>query len=128
VSASPSPDAVIPRVGANVDYFGLAVMRQLESLGVQVFNPSSSIEISRDKMYTHQVLAAAGIPIPKSVLSRHPFDLPYIESHFTYPLILKLTSGSKGDAVWKVDSRQSLVELMQTLDTTKPIIFQEFPR
>jgi hypothetical protein len=91
------PDAVIPRVGANVDYFGLAVMRQLESLGVKVFNPSASIEISRDKMYTHQVLAAAGIPIPKSVLSRWPFDSSYIERHFGYPVILKSTSGSKAN-------------------------------
>ena len=120
------PDAVIPRVGANVDYFGLAVMRQLESLGVKVFNPSASIEISRDKMYTHQVLAAAGIPIPKSVLSRWPFDPLYIERHFGYPVILKSTSGSKGDAVWKIDSRQELTEVIAKLDTSRPLIFQEF--
>ena len=122
------PDAVIPRVGANVDYFGLAVMRQLESLGVKVFNPSASIEISRDKMYTHQVLAAAGIPIPKSVLSRWPFDSAYIERHFGYPVILKSTSGSKGDAVWKVDSREELSALVATLDLSRPLIFQEFLR
>jgi gamma-F420-2:alpha-L-glutamate ligase len=120
------PDCVIPRVGANVDYFGLAVMRQLESFGVKVFNPSASIEISRDKMYTHQVLAAAGLPIPKSVLSKWPFDVAHIESEFSYPVIMKLTSGSKGDAVWKIDSRQELIDCMATLDTTKPIIFQEF--
>ena len=120
------PDAVIPRVGANVDYFGLAVMRQLETLGVKVFNPSASIEISRDKLYTHQVLAAAGIPIPKSVLSRWPFDYTYIERHFGYPVILKATSGSKGDAVWKIDSREQLTELMSGLDTSRPLIFQEF--
>ena len=120
------PDAVIPRVGANVDYFGLAVMRQLETLGVKVFNPSASIEISRDKLYTHQVLAAAGIPIPKSVLSRWPFDYTYIERHFGYPVILKATSGSKGDAVWKIDSREQLTDLMAALDTSRPLIFQEF--
>ena len=120
------PDAVIPRVGANVDYFGLAVMRQLESLGVKVFNPSASIEISRDKMYTHQVLAAAGIPIPKSVLSRWPFDRDYIERHFGYPVILKSTSGSKGDAVWKVDDGEQLHTVIAGLDTSRPLIFQEF--
>ena len=49
------PDCVIPRVGAVVDYFGLAIMRQLETLGVLMFNPTPSIEISRDKLYTHQV-------------------------------------------------------------------------
>ena len=120
------PDAVIPRVGANVDYFGLSVMRQLEQWGIKVYNPSASIEISRDKLYTHQILAANGLPIPKSVLSRSPFDLEYIEKHFDYPIILKLTSGSKGDAVWKLDNTRELTELISTLDTSRPIIFQEF--
>lgn len=46
------PDCIIVRVGATVDYFGVAVIRQLEKLGVVVLNPSQSIEISSDKLYT----------------------------------------------------------------------------
>jgi len=122
----PLPDVVIPRVGANVDYFGLAVLRQLESRGVCVLNPSSAIEISRDKLYTHQILSGAGIPIPKSLLSRWPFDVDFIERRIDYPVIVKLLSSSKGEAVWKVDNRQELISLVETLDTKKPIIFQQF--
>ena len=96
------PAAVIPRVGANVDYFGLAVLRQLEALGVRVYNPVNAIEVSRDKLYTHQVLSSHGLPIPKTVLSRFPFEYDYIESHFAYPLIVKMASGSRGEQVWKV--------------------------
>lgn len=59
----PLPDCVIPRVGAAVDYFGLAIMRQLETLNVLVFNPSPAIEIARDKLYTHQIMATNGIPM-----------------------------------------------------------------
>jgi len=123
----PLPDCVIPRVGAVVDYFGLAIMRQLETLGVKMFNPTPSIEISRDKLYTHQVLATNGVSIPKSVLCKKPVEYELIRRHFGYPVIVKLTSGSKGEAVWKVDSEKDLKELMRTLDdNTKPIIFQEF--
>ena len=120
------PDCVIPRVGANVDYFGLAVLRQLEALGVLVFNPVNAIEISRDKLYTHQVLSAHGIPIPQTVLSRFPFEYDYIERHFTYPLIVKLASGSRGEAVWKLDSRAELSALLERVDKSKPMIVQEF--
>ena len=120
------PDAVIPRVGANVDYFGLAVLRQLEALDVLVFNPVNAIEISRDKLYTHQVLSAHGIPIPQTVLSRIPFEYDYIEQHFSYPLIVKLASGSRGEAVWKLDSRDELSALVRRVDKSKPMIVQEF--
>ena len=120
------PDCVIPRVGANVDYFGLAVLRQLEALGVLVFNPVNAIEISRDKLYTHQVLSAHGIPIPQTVLSRFPFEYDYIEQHFQYPLIVKLASGSRGEAVWKLDSRAELSALLERVDKTRPMIVQEF--
>ena len=46
------PDCIIPRVGASVDYFGLAVIRQLEKMGAMILNEISSIEISRDKLTT----------------------------------------------------------------------------
>lgn len=123
----PLPDCVIPRVGAAVDYFGVAVMRQLQMLGVLMFNPPDSIEVSRDKLYTHQVMAAKGVPIPKTVLGKKPFQYEFIKQHFGYPLIVKLASGSKGEAVWKVDSEEELRQLSKSFeDSTKPVIFQEF--
>ena len=65
------PAAVVPRVGANVDYFGLAVLRQLEALGVRVFNPVNAIEVSRDKLYTHQVLSDARAGHPAHAAQPH---------------------------------------------------------
>lgn len=54
----------------------------------------------------------AGVPIPKSVLGRKPIEYPFIQKHFGYPVIVKLTSGSKGDAVWKVDNEDELKNLV----------------
>jgi len=64
----PLPDFVIPRMGAGTTYFALAVIRQLEGLGVYTVNSSSSIEIVRDKLYTQQILAKNNLPIPKVCL------------------------------------------------------------
>jgi hypothetical protein len=83
------PDAIFVRVGANVGYFGLAVIRQLEQLGVLMFNTLRSIEISRDKMLQMQHLAAHGLPIPKTILAKFPIDLQLIQREFQYPIIIK---------------------------------------
>src|SRR4051794_16989698 len=51
--------------------------------------------------------------MPRTVLSRLPFDYTYVERHFsTYPIIVKMASGSRGDAVWKVDNRHELMMLV----------------
>ncbi len=47
--------AVLTRAGANIDYFGRSAIRHLESLGIKVFNDMAALDISRDKLYTHQV-------------------------------------------------------------------------
>eukprot|EP00658_Telonema_sp_P-2_P000116 TRINITY_DN1003_c0_g1_i1.p1 TRINITY_DN1003_c0_g1~~TRINITY_DN1003_c0_g1_i1.p1 ORF type:complete len:515 (-),score=90.75 TRINITY_DN1003_c0_g1_i1:270-1814(-) len=130
----PLPDAVICRFGATIDYGALALLRQLELLDVVVLNGVDSIEISRDKMYTHQVLSHFGIPIPKSVLGTLP-DLSQCdgrllnEQHLSYPMIIKCLSGSMGDAVWKVDSSEDLARQeaeIRALCGTQPVVFQQF--
>eukprot|EP00658_Telonema_sp_P-2_P000123 TRINITY_DN1003_c0_g1_i5.p1 TRINITY_DN1003_c0_g1~~TRINITY_DN1003_c0_g1_i5.p1 ORF type:complete len:706 (-),score=134.14 TRINITY_DN1003_c0_g1_i5:369-2486(-) len=130
----PLPDAVICRFGATIDYGALALLRQLELLDVEVLNGVDSIEISRDKMYTHQVLSHFGIPIPKSVLGKLP-DLSQCdgkllnEQHLSYPMIVKCLSGSMGDAVWKVDSLEDLTRQeaeIRALCGTQPVVFQKF--
>ena len=120
------PDLVLVRVGAKVDYFGLAVLRQLERMGVTVLNGSSSIEISRDKLQTMQYLAGHGLPIPKTLLARFPISIETLEKELEYPLILKKSSGSQGVGIMKVTSSAQLEELVDMLDTKDPLIFQEF--
>ena len=120
------PDAVINRVGASVSYFGLAVIRQLENMNCLILNMLKSIEISRDKMLTVQCLAAHGLPIPKTILAKFPMNLDTIQREFDYPIIIKKVSGSQGKGIIKVDTHGQLVDLVDMLDTGKPLIFQEF--
>ena len=120
------PDAIFNRVGANAGYFAMAVIRQLENMGVLIFNNLRSIEISKDKMLTLQHLAAHGLPIPKTLLAKFPLNLDAIKREFTYPIILKKASGSQGKGIVKLESHAQLEDLVDMLDTVKPIIFQEF--
>ena len=120
------PDCILNRVGASVSYFGLAVIRQLENMGCLLLNTLKSIEISRDKMLTVQHLAAHGLPIPKTILAKFPMNLQTLSREFEYPIIIKKVSGSQGKGIIKVDSHQQLEDLVDMLDTGKPLIFQEF--
>lgn len=63
----PLPDFLLPRMGAGTTYFALAVIRHLERLGVKTFNSASSIDIVKDKLYTHQILAEHNFPVPKTM-------------------------------------------------------------
>lgn len=122
-----SPDVVLVRTGAvAADYFGLAVIRQLEKMGVTVLNDTSSIEISRDKLQTMQVMAAHGLPIAKTLLAKFPINLNVVNENFDYPIVVKKSSGSQGKGVILVDSNDQLEDIGDMLDQKEPIIFQEF--
>lgn len=121
------PDAVIPRVGASgADYFALAVVRQLERLGVVMLNNFESILVSRDKLHTIQAVAEHGLPVPTTVLAKFPVDVGFIEETFEFPVILKKSSGSQGKGVMKIESAGQLEDVCDMLDTTTPMIFQEY--
>jgi len=120
------PDCVVTRVGAKVSYFGLAVIRQFEKMGVVVLNDFKSVDVSRDKLHTLQTLAAHGIPIPKTIVANFPLKIDTLEKELKYPIIVKKTSGSQGKGVVKVDSRQQLEDLEGLLDPNSPLILQEF--
>ena len=122
----PRPHCMLTRAGANIDYWGKCVCRHIEQCGIKVFNNMEALEISRDKFYTHQLLAPKGIALPLSILCKYPFDVSLVESQLTYPLIVKMTSGSLGEQVWKADSRSELVDILNSVDQSKPLIFQEF--
>mmetsp|Transcript_9397 Transcript_9397/g.13910 ORF Transcript_9397/g.13910 Transcript_9397/m.13910 type:complete len:496 (-) Transcript_9397:59-1546(-) len=124
------PDVVFPRLGAAVDYFGMAVIRQLEKNGVLILNPSNSIEISRDKLYSLQHLAAHNLPIPKTMIAKlapvSETTYTTIQEQFDYPVILKKASGSQGKGVMLIRDRELLSDMLDMLDTTSPLIFQEY--
>lgn len=124
------PDCVYPRLGASIDYYGMALIRQLEKNGVLILNPTLSIEISRDKLYSLQHLASHNLPIPKTMFTKlEPLTdatITGIEREFNYPIVLKKSHGSQGKGVILAENRNILKDIMDMLDTSQPLIFQEY--
>jgi gamma-F420-2:alpha-L-glutamate ligase len=125
----PLPDFVIPRTGSGTTYFIKAIIRHLERLGVILINGSDSIDNVKDKLYTQQVLGQSSLPVPKTLLVKHPIDIDFVESNIGYPAIIKTLSGSFGAGVFLVETRKQLTQLLKMAEITKPsynIIIQEF--
>mmetsp|Transcript_7196 Transcript_7196/g.26952 ORF Transcript_7196/g.26952 Transcript_7196/m.26952 type:complete len:405 (-) Transcript_7196:181-1395(-) len=121
------PDCVIPRLGANVNATGLSVIRQLEAMDILVLNPISSIDLSRNKLYTMQLLASHNMPIPKTMMvAQPPFEMDMIRQEFDFPIVLKRASGSQGKGVMLIQSEELLEDIADMLDSRSPLIFQEF--
>jgi len=123
------PDCLIPRVGT-VTYYSLAIIRHFERLGIFILNSSQSMETSKDKLATLQILASNNIPIPKTMLAKFPLDISVIEREFDYPLIIKTITGSKGRGVFLLEDRNKLNDLANLMEISKDpkinLILQEF--
>ena len=125
----PLPDFVIPRTGSGTTYFIKAIIRHLERLGVILINGSDSIDNVKDKLYTQQVLGESNLPVPKTLLVKHPINVEFVESNIGYPSIIKTLSGSFGAGVFLCENRNQLQQLLKMAEITKPsynIIIQEF--
>ncbi len=124
------PDCLIPRRGSSSTYFTLAVIRHLENLGIPVLNSSHSTETAKDKLATMQILSANNIPIPKTMLARFPLDTGMVEKEFTFPVIVKTVSGSKGKGVLLCENVAQLEDLAGLMEISKDsnvnVILQEF--
>lgn len=108
--------------------------RQLEFLGVRLFNSSNSIETSDDKMKSYQLLANNKLPIPKTIFSPkiyvHHKNIDYqfinrIIDELSLPLIIKESFGSFGEQVYLVNSKEELLRIVHKL-ADRPLLFQEF--
>src|SRR5881296_1850187 len=90
-------DAVIPRIGASITFFGLAVVRQFEMLGVYCLNESQAIARSRDKLRCLQILSRHDIGLPPTFYTRKPDHVPEcIERVNGLPVVVKLLEGTQG--------------------------------
>ncbi|RMF37203.1 MAG: RimK family alpha-L-glutamate ligase [Planctomycetota bacterium] len=111
-------DAVIPRIGASITYYGTAVVRQFEQMDVFSANSSAGISNSRDKLRCLQILSRHQIGIPKTVFVREKDDiLPAIERVGGAPVIIKLIEGTQGVGVVlaeSVSSAEAIIELLQS--------------
>ncbi len=128
--AVPLPDFVFPYFNHNDQgYFPLAIARQLERLGVHVFNGAEVIETVRDKLHTHQILAESGIDTPDTMLAKFPVNIDLIESTIGFPLVVKTLNGALGIGVFLLESRSAFQDLMELVGETNPnlqLIFQKF--
>jgi len=123
------PDSVLARTGSGTGYFNLSVLRQFERLNVPTIPNSQSIEASKDKMYANQILAQAGLPIPKTMLTRFPCNAELVQSVVGFPCVIKVVTGSHGAGVYLCETPkqfEDLSELISSLDFKNSMIVQEY--
>jgi ribosomal protein S6--L-glutamate ligase len=121
-------DAVIPRIGASVTFYGTAVLRQFEMMGVYPLNESVAIGRSRDKLRSMQLLARDGVGLPVTTFAHDPKQTEEVlQVAGSAPLVIKLLEGTQGLGVVLADtdrSAKSVVEAFRATGTN--ILIQEF--
>lgn len=124
-------DAIIPRIATYMTRYGTAMVRQLETQGVYTVSSSIAIARSRDKLRSMQLLAKAGVDIPKTVFSRNSVDIDgLIEKIGGTPVIIKLARGTHGNGVVLAETKKAAKSVLQAFylqneDGTN-ILVQEF--
>ena len=121
-------DAILPRIGTSITYFGTAVVRQFEQMDVYTPNTSNGISNSRDKLRSLQILSRHDIGIPKTAYVRDRKDvLPAIERVGGAPVIIKLIEGTQGVGVILADSDKIAEAIIETLHgANQNVLIQKF--
>jgi len=121
-------DAVLPRIGASITYFGTAVVRQFEQMDVFCGNSSSGINNSRDKLRSLQILSRHQIGMPKTTFVRDKKDvLPAIKRVGGAPVIIKLLEGTQGIGVLLAESVKAAEAIIELLQSQKQnVLIQKF--
>jgi gamma-F420-2:alpha-L-glutamate ligase len=125
----PLPDVLLARTGSGTGHFNLSVLRQFERLNVPTIPNSDSIIASKDKMYANQILAQAGLPIPKTMLTRFPCNTDLVQKQVGFPCVIKVVTGSHGAGVYLCEDAKrfdDLQELISSLDYKNSMIVQEY--
>lgn len=121
-------DAVIPRIGASVTFYGTAVVRQFEMMGAFTTTDSEALVRSRDKLRSLQVLSRAKIGLPKTVFTNYSRDVSgVIKQVGGTPLVIKLLEGTQGVGVVLAETKnaaESVIEAFNGLQAR--VIVQEF--
>jgi ribosomal protein S6--L-glutamate ligase len=128
--ALPAYDAVVPRIGASVTRYGLAVVRALEEGGAAMLNTSEALALARDKVRSLGVLAKGGVRVPKTVAMR---SLAGIERALALvggcPVIVKLPHGTQGVGTMIAETPKALHALVETLWAMgHELVLQEYIR
>lgn len=121
-------DVVVPRIGASITAYGLAVVTHFEMMGVPVLNPPASISQSRDKLRALQYLARAGLDIPRTVMAHDRSNVHrLVEEVGGLPVIIKLIKGTQGVGVMIAHTLPEVQTILDTFwDLGQEIVLQEF--
>ncbi len=126
--ALPRYDAVIPRIGTRMTFYGMAIVRQFESMGVYCLNTAASIGHSRDKLLAHQVLTQHKLGMPNTAFATSPHDTAgIIDLVGGPPVVVKLLESTQGKGVILAETREAanaLVDAFRGLDAH--FLVQEF--
>ncbi|EED30425.1 ribosomal protein S6 modification protein [gamma proteobacterium NOR5-3] len=121
-------DAVLPRIGASITYYGTAVVRQFQEMDVFCANTAHGIANSRDKLRSLQILSRHHIGLPRTTFVRDRKDvLPAIERVGGAPVVIKLIEGTQGIGVLLAESvkqAESIIELLQS--QKQNVLIQKF--
>jgi ribosomal protein S6--L-glutamate ligase len=114
-------DAVIPRIGASVTFYGTAVLRQFEMMGVYPLNESVAISRSRDKLRSLQLLARKGIGLPVTGFAHSPDDIEdLLKMVGGAPVVIKLLEGTQGIGVVLAETHKAAESVIEAFMGLKP--------
>lgn len=121
-------DAVIPRIGASVTFYGTAVVRQFEMMKVFTAVESQALIRSRDKLRSLQIMARAGVGLPKTVFTNYSKDVDQVVSSVGgAPLVIKLLEGTQGLGVVLAETENAAKSIIEAFNGLKArVIAQEF--
>jgi ribosomal protein S6--L-glutamate ligase len=126
--ALPEFDAVIPRIGARRTFYGAALLRQMETMGMYTVNPSIAITRSRDKLRSLQILSMHNVEMPLTAFAQDPNDTADLLQPFgNGQVIIKLIEGTQGMGVVLAETRKAAESVIQAFrGLNANIIVQEF--
>jgi ribosomal protein S6--L-glutamate ligase len=123
-------NAIIPRIRPSATFYGCALTRHFEAIGVYTLNSASAITQSRDKLYSLQLLINNGLPIPTTGFANSPLDTnELIKMVGGAPLIVKLLEGTQGKGVVLAETKKAAESLINAFKSLRAnILVQEFIR
>lgn len=124
----PNYDAVIPRIGASITFYGTAVVRQFEMMGTYCVNESVAISRSRDKLRSLQLLSRKGIGLPRTGFANHPDKVDdLLKNVGGAPVVIKLLEGTQGIGVVLAETQKAAESIIEAFMGLKAnILVQEY--
>jgi len=121
-------DAIIPRIGASVTFYGTAVVRQFEMMHVFTTTESQALVRSRDKLRSLQVLSRAGLGLPKTIFTNYSRNVKEIvDQAGGAPVVIKLLEGTQGIGVILAETRKAAESVIEAFNNLQArVIVQEF--